>query len=205
MTSAVFNRINNSNIYDCKLKLENGTEFSIPMREDGYIHADKLCKAASKRLSNWRRTNETKNLIERLCIMRECEVSLLVETYKGNTTKYKQGTWIHPDLGIQLAQWCSPLFSLQVSKWVRELIITGQVVQGEEKSNDELTNQLQEKLKIATNTIISLENENKYTRRKYKKLEYNHQLYLKRKELYKLRRGSCVYLINMIGKISSRR
>ena len=45
----------------------------------------------------------------------------LIEVYKGCNDKYNQGTWIHPDLGIQLAQWCSPSFSIQVSKWIREL------------------------------------------------------------------------------------
>ena len=62
-------------------------------------------------------------------------VSQLIEVYKGNSGKYSQGTWIHTDLGIQLAQWCSPNFSLQVSKWVRELIITKKVELGNEKNN----------------------------------------------------------------------
>jgi hypothetical protein len=27
------------------------------------------------------------------------------------------GSWIHPDLAVQLAQWISPKFALQVSRW----------------------------------------------------------------------------------------
>ncbi len=30
------------------------------------------------------------------------------------------GTWLHPDLAVQLAQWCSKPFAIQVSRWVRE-------------------------------------------------------------------------------------
>jgi KilA-N domain len=36
------------------------------------------------------------------------------------------GTWLHPDLAIQLAQWCSPAFAIQVSRWVREWMTIGQ-------------------------------------------------------------------------------
>lgn len=33
----------------------------------------------------------------------------LIEVYKGRKSKYSHGTWIHPDLGIHLAQWCNPI------------------------------------------------------------------------------------------------
>lgn len=35
------------------------------------------------------------------------------------------GTWIHPDLSPRVGQWCSTRFSIQVSRWVREWMITG--------------------------------------------------------------------------------
>ena len=31
-----------------------------------------------------------------------------------------QGTWVHPYVAINLGQWLSPKFSVQVSKWVFE-------------------------------------------------------------------------------------
>ncbi|NBP03194.1 MAG: KilA-N domain-containing protein, partial [Proteobacteria bacterium] len=57
----------------------------------------------------------------------------IIEIHQAGN-KYNQGTWIHPDLGINLAQWCSPDFSLQVSKWIRELIFTDRVELGNEKT-----------------------------------------------------------------------
>ena len=36
-----------------------------------------------------------------------------------------RGTWIHPDLSINLAQWCSAKIAWHVSKWVREWLTTG--------------------------------------------------------------------------------
>jgi len=38
-----------------------------------------------------------------------------------------EGTWIHPDLAIQLAQWLSPEFALQVSQCIRTLFVEGKV------------------------------------------------------------------------------
>lgn len=39
---------------------------------------------------------------------------------KGGSPETGGGTWIHPDLAIQLAQWCSKAFAIQVSRWIRE-------------------------------------------------------------------------------------
>lgn len=35
------------------------------------------------------------------------------------------GTWVHPDIAIQLAQHCNKPFGIQVSRWVREWLTTG--------------------------------------------------------------------------------
>lgn len=37
------------------------------------------------------------------------------------------GSWIHPDLAVQLAQWISPVFAIQVSRWIRQLFSKGTV------------------------------------------------------------------------------
>ena len=153
MTFSNFEKI--GDIIKCKLILEDGSNFTIPMRNDGYIFATGLCKIVKKQVGGWLRLNETKELIKKLESDKLIHISQLVEVYKGNTSKYDQGTWIHPDLGIQLAQWCSPSFSLQVSKWIRELILTDKVELEKEKSNEELQeelnkikNQLEEQIKL---------------------------------------------------------
>ena len=148
MTTKIFTKVND--IFQCKLTLKNGTEFTIPLREDGYIHATALCTAADKKVSNWLRLSETKKLVKEVeeklrksdagirATKNETEiVPKLIEIYQAGN-KYNQGTWIHPDLGINLAQWCCPTFSLQVSEWIRELIFTGSVEIGKEKTDDEI-------------------------------------------------------------------
>jgi hypothetical protein len=39
----------------------------------------------------------------------------------------EQGTWGHPDVALAFAQWCNPMFAIQVSRWVNELLTTGKV------------------------------------------------------------------------------
>jgi len=43
------------------LRFQNGEEFVIPLRDDGYVCATKLCK--DEKLSNWMRLKETKEFI----------------------------------------------------------------------------------------------------------------------------------------------
>lgn len=82
--------------------------------------------------------------------------SQFIDSKKGNSKNFEQGTWIHPDLAIQLAQWISPKFALQVSQWIRTLFINGKV---------ELSLQLEEKdkkIQILQDLII----------KKQKRVEY---------------------------------
>jgi hypothetical protein len=213
-TTRTFEKIDD--IFNCKLLLEDGTEFAIPLREDGYIYATGLCKAVSKRMYDWLRLRETKNLIKTINDKSDAgiPVSQLLEVYRGNTSKYSQGTWIHPDLGLNLAQWCSSDFSAQVSKWLRELIFTGKVELGNEKSNEEIDAKYQElikefkqtknkleetekKLEETEDLVKSYDQTNKELSTKYRIVRLNHQAYLRHKELYKLNTGPCVYIIDM--------
>ena len=210
-TTQNFEKIND--IFNCKLLLEDGTEFTIPLREDGYIYATGLCSVSGKRIHNWLRLRETKNLqkeIEKkLEVTKNCDAQgrvsqLSMEVYKGNTSKYSQGTWIHPDLGLNLAQWCSPNFSAQVSKWLKELIFTGSVELGKEKTDEEISTKyqqiikdLQEKLEQTENLVKAYDENNKELSKKFRKININHQAYLRHKELYRLKTGPCVYVIDM--------
>lgn len=137
-------------LFNCSLKLSDGSSITIPMREDGYINATMLCKAGGKEFKHWFENKTTKLLI----FTSESEVGIptsqLIDIKKGNSSKFEQGSWIHPDLGIHLAQWISPSFALQVSRWTRELLLFGKVELGNEKSDKELEYKLQEQIKLLT-------------------------------------------------------
>ena len=93
------------------------------------------------------------------------------------------GTFYHPDLAIQLAQWLSPSFAIQVSRWTRELLLTGSVTLGKEKSNQELE-QIQKQL-LDTQTELKKERrkllayKRKHTYHKFKKERLKDMLLLK--------------------------
>lgn len=103
-----------------QLILEDGRRVEIPMREDGYILATRMCNSAGKRLRKWREYSDTIKFIEVVKQHTKFKEEELIHVYKGNTKKFSQGTWIHPKLAIHLAMWLSSSFCLQVSNWIEE-------------------------------------------------------------------------------------
>ena len=182
-----FEKINN--ILNCKITLLNGSEFAIPLREDGYIYATGLCKAMGRKMSNWYRLKETKQL---LSILINSGIANPIDIRKGGKDKDSQGTWIHPDLGLNLAQWCSVDFSILVSKRLRELIYTGYSDFGGERTNEEIIMELASKLKEAESKLEQIQTCEDPTKKSCKKYRT-----LKSKEFYKLKNGPCVYIIDM--------
>ena len=92
--------------------------------EDNYVNATQLCQAGNKKFNDWFRLDIVKELINVLESETGIPASELLDIIKGGDYT-KQGSWVHPDLAIQLAQWISPKFALQVSKWIRTLFSNG--------------------------------------------------------------------------------
>lgn len=92
--------------------------------KDGYVNATAMCKAAGKDLYDYKRLDTTKEFLK------ELEGSpgipgdplMIVVTTGLNDLR---GTWIHPDMAVNLAQWCSAKFAVAVSRWVRDWLTTG--------------------------------------------------------------------------------
>jgi hypothetical protein len=119
---------------------------------DNFINATQMCKAGGKKFAQWFMLESTKELIRTL----EEDLKLntnIVDVQKG---RYG-GSWVHPDLAVQLAQWISPKFAIQVSRWTRELLITGSVSIDSKKTNEEL-NRLQS---LLTEKTLLIENKEK--------------------------------------------
>lgn len=85
--------------------------------EDGYINATAMCKAASKQFNEYTSKTSTKEFLVELCSETGIPVSDLVQVMKGGQPQL-QGSWVHPQVAIHLAQWVSAKFAVQVSKWV---------------------------------------------------------------------------------------
>ncbi len=86
---------------------------------DGYINATALCKAAGKNFADYARLESTKEYIEELSSETGIPISALIQSIRGGIPEF-QGTWVHPQVAINLAQWASAKFAVLVSKWVFE-------------------------------------------------------------------------------------
>lgn len=124
ITSIVIEEIEDDVEYS-NITLNNVIISSRPI--DHYVNATQLCQAGGKFFKDWFRLESTKELINELASDGKILPSGLVEKKKGGNNKSEQGSWIHPDLSIQLAQWISPKFAIQVSKWIRTLFGEGSV------------------------------------------------------------------------------
>lgn len=99
-------------LFDCQFTLSEEISFSVPIREDGFVNATKLCQGTGKSLDNWRRAVKTLDFIEKLNMPESIEV------YTGGDNR---GTWVHPDLAIYLSQCCSAYLDVQLAEWLRKI------------------------------------------------------------------------------------
>lgn len=115
----------------------NGT-FVEQRLTDGFINGTAMCAAHGKEISDWLRTDDT---FETVVVLADDLGVVPISAKKPNSDKTRVsacyptlvvvkrgapetggGTWLHPHLAIQLAQWCNKRFAIQVSKWVGEWI-----------------------------------------------------------------------------------
>jgi hypothetical protein len=97
-------------------KVEGGT--IIHQRpQDGYINATAMCQAAGKLWADYRRLKTTGEFFDALSADMGIPISDLIQSFKGGDPQL-QGTWVHPQVAVHLAQWLSPEFAVKVSKWV---------------------------------------------------------------------------------------
>ena len=91
---------------------------------DSYLDATAMCQSANKRFKDYRRLKSTKAFLVELSdfidnnpvrLIRPMEQNQqLIQIIQGGIPE-EQGTWVHPYVSINLAQWCSPIFSVMVS------------------------------------------------------------------------------------------
>ena len=88
---------------------------------DGYVNLNQMANAVDKRIDNWLRLQETTSLLREFTESTDYTGIQPIVTLEGRNG----GTWAHPDIAIQFAQWCSPAFALQVSRWIRQWMTDG--------------------------------------------------------------------------------
>ena len=90
----------------------------IPQRAaDGYINATAMCRAIGKEWSNYRKNDTSEAFLIALEGSLLIRRDLLIRTVATGPND-RRGTWVHPQIAINLATWLSPDFAVQVSEWV---------------------------------------------------------------------------------------
>lgn len=100
---------------------------------DGYINATAMCKVSNKQFKDYANNQSTKEFFHALSEDLKLEIQLadkslvnkkqaLIETFPGAPST-GGGTWVHPQVALNLAQWLSPKFAVQVSKWVHDWML----------------------------------------------------------------------------------
>lgn len=91
---------------------------------DGKINLTQLCKAGEKKFNDWHRNKKTKKFLQVLSDMLNIPISNLLIMQAGGTPKL-QASWGHPQIAINMAQWISPEFDVQITKWIYDFAISG--------------------------------------------------------------------------------
>lgn len=86
---------------------------------DGYVNATAMCNASGKSFYDYARLKATGDFLNELTRSTGIPGDRLIHTVTNGSNE-NRGTWVHPDVAINLGQWCSPRFAVAVSQWVRE-------------------------------------------------------------------------------------
>ncbi|MFM9104978.1 MAG: KilA-N domain-containing protein [Cyanobium sp.] len=96
----------------------NGTPIS-RRTTDGYVNATAMCKANGKQWNDYWRTDRATAYLEALCTETGIPVSSLCLSLKGGS---HQGTWVHPQVAVDLARWISAPFAVWMDGWFLESV-----------------------------------------------------------------------------------
>jgi hypothetical protein len=94
-----------------------GGEIISQRARDGYINATAMCKAAGREWSSYRKSQATGAFLDALAAALRIRRTDLIQSIVGGPPAL-QGTWVHPQVAINLAQRLSPEFAVRVSEWV---------------------------------------------------------------------------------------
>jgi len=83
---------------------------------DGYVNATAMCKANDKRWSDYRESDRCQQYLDALSQTTGIPVFDLIVSRQGNSG----GTWVHPQVAVDLARWVSAPFAVWMDSWFLE-------------------------------------------------------------------------------------
>ena len=86
---------------------------------DGYINGTAICKSANKLIGHYLSNKTTQEFLAELSSVIGIPITDLIQIVQGGDSTL-QGTWVHPYVATNLAQWASAKTAVKVSIWVTE-------------------------------------------------------------------------------------
>jgi hypothetical protein len=118
----------------------------IPQRPtDGYVNATAMCKASGKLLGDYLRLKSTKEYFEALAPSMGIPITALVQVFQGGNDQDEQGTWVHPEVAVDLGKWCSVDLRIAVNRWVVDWMTNGVATKQEDDTQKVLKAYLSDK------------------------------------------------------------
>ena len=97
----------------------NGTPIS-RRTSDGYVNATAMCKANGKRWKDYSESDRCQLYLDALESVAGISVHALVESRSGGAGG--GGTWVHPQVAVDLARWISAPFAVWMDGWFLESV-----------------------------------------------------------------------------------
>lgn len=104
------------------IKFQEGNALIYQRASDGYVNATQMCQSHGKEFKFWYRLSTSKQYIEALHndleerSVQKMHLPLIHIINEGQN--YLRGTWIHPELAIELAGWLSTAFKIKVNRLI---------------------------------------------------------------------------------------
>lgn len=169
-------------LFQLQARLPNGVQIEWAIAEDGFVNCTKICKAFGKDINEWKKNKSSLELMEAYKkVIGGILPDGIYRVIQGGNNKFIRGSYYPPDIAIQILQWCDPYFALYVSRTIRELMLTGKVDLGNQKSIQELDIIWKQRVEELKQKCLEIETERDTI--KLKLLDTETALYDKEKEL----------------------
>jgi len=90
--------------------------------DDGWFNATQVAARYGKRTAEWLRLPETRKYLAALRRKSDVGFSHFTRTVKGNSSKFEQGTWLHPKLAVRFAQWLDVDFAVWCDEQIDHIL-----------------------------------------------------------------------------------
>lgn len=112
-----------------ELMIKRFEEVNVFFMEDGWFNASSVAKKFGKQPSDWLRLDVTKEYIQELLLelsntgnpRLDHQFIDIVQVKRGKPEN-GGGTWLHPELSVEFARWCSVKFSRWCDKQIKEIL-----------------------------------------------------------------------------------